>query len=173
MTVQASDPRSGWFRFLHHRTPLEWSNNVDERLAYIQKEKPPHEVGGRLAAIIRIPDDAVPLALREAWRAYEEAGWVRAEAGRAYEEAGRAYEEAGRVREEAWPYEEAGRVHGEAWRAYEEAGRVRAEAGRAYAEAGRAYNTTDFVLQFGPLPEGVTWNGKELIFACGQEEPPA
>ena len=103
MTVQASDPRSGWFRFLHHETPLEWSNNVDERLAYIQQGKPPHEVGGRLAAIIRIPDDAVPLALRATRRAYR--------------------------------------------------------------EAERAYNTIDFVLQFGPLPEGVTWNGKELIFA--------
>ena len=138
MTVQASDPRSGWFRFLHHETPLEWSNNVDERLAYIQQEKPPHEIGGRLAAILRIPDGAAPLALQEAWRAYEEARWAREEARRAYEEAWRAYEEA--------------------WRAYE-------EAWRAYGEAGRVYNTIDFVLQFGPLPEGVAWNGKELIFA--------
>ena len=131
MTVQASDPRSGWFRFLHHETPLEWSNNVDERLAYIQKKKPPHEVGGRLAAIIRIPDDAVPLALREAERAYEEARRAYRETERAGEEAERAYE----------------------------------EARRACEEAERAYNTIDFVLQFGPLPKGVTWNGKELIFA--------
>ena len=138
MTVQASDPRSGWFRFLHHETPLEWSDNVDERLAYIQKEKPPHEVGGRLAAIIRIPDDAVPLALREAWRACEEARQAYGEAWRAGEEA---------------------------WRACEEAGRAYEEAERAREEAWRAYNTIDFVLQFGPLPEGVTWNGKELIFA--------
>ena len=101
MTVQASDPRSGWFRFLHHETPLEWSNNVDERLAYIQKEKPLHEVGGRLAAIIRIPDDVVPLALQEARRAYGEAERAYQEADRAREKAWRAREKARRAREEA------------------------------------------------------------------------
>ena len=125
MTIQSTDPRSGLFRFLHHDTSLEWSENVDERLEYIRTKKPAQEIAGRLAAILRVPDEMIPLVLQEA--------------GRACEEAGRAYEEAERAREEAW----------------------------------RAYNTIDFVLQFGPLPEGVTWNGKELIFACGQEEPPA
>ena len=163
MTVQASDPRSGWFRFLHHKTPLEWSDNVDERLTYIQAEKPPHEVGGRLATIIRVPDDAVPLALREARQTFEGAGRAYEEAWRTFEEArreaARAYQEAG------WASEEARRACGEARQAYGEADRAYQEAGWAYRKAERAYNTRDFVLQFGPLPEGVTWDGKELVFA--------
>ena len=87
MTIQATDPRSGLFRFLHHDTLLEWSDNVDERLEYIRTRKPAEEIAGRLAAILRVPDALVLSSVSEARRAFEEAG-------RAYEGAGRAYEEA-------------------------------------------------------------------------------
>jgi len=50
MTLHATDPRSGFFRFLHHDMPIEYSANVDERIAYIRAEKPLAERAGRLAA---------------------------------------------------------------------------------------------------------------------------
>ena len=80
MTVQASDPRSGLFRFQHHDVPLEWSNNVDERLEDIARNKPAHEIAGRLAAIRRVPDALVPQTVCEAGRAFKEAEQVREEA---------------------------------------------------------------------------------------------
>ena len=139
MTVQATDPRSGLFRFLHHDTPLEWSGNVDERLEYIRTEKPAQEVAGRLATILRVPDEMLPPVLQEAERAYEEAQ-------RAYEEAQRAYQEADRAREKAW-------------RAREKARRAREEALRSTIP-----DPLTFALSLGPLPEGVTWRNGVLRF---------
>src|SRR3990167_502450 len=73
MTLHATDPRSGFFRFLHHDKPIEYSANVDERIAYIRAEKPPAERAGRLAAILRIPDALIPVPVVEAQRASDEA----------------------------------------------------------------------------------------------------
>ena len=94
MTIHATDPRSGLFRFLHHTTPLEWTSNVDERLEYIRTRKPAEEIAGRLAAILRVPDALVPSSVSEAWGASEEAWRASEEAWRAYEEAWWASEEA-------------------------------------------------------------------------------
>ena len=140
MTVLASDPRSGLFRFQHHDVPLEWSNNVDERLEDIARNKPAHEIAGRLAAIRRVPDALVPQTVCEAGRAFKEAQ-------RVYDEAGRAYEEARRVYDEAWrPYEEARRAFEKAWRVDKE----------AIAQA--FPNPLVFALSLGPLPDGVSWD---------------
>ena len=73
MTVQASDPRSGLFRFQHHDVPLEWSPDVDDRLFFIAAHKPLHEVEKRLLAILRVPDALVPVELASLGRAFCEA----------------------------------------------------------------------------------------------------
>ena len=101
MTIQASDPRSGLFRFLHHGAPLEWSYDVNERLEDIARNKPAHEIAGRLAAIRRVPDALVPQTVCEAGRASEEAERAFKEAEQVREEARRAFKEAVWVREEA------------------------------------------------------------------------
>ena len=139
MTIHATDPRSGLFRFLHHTTPLEWTSNVDERLEYIRTRKPAEEIAGRLAAILRVPDALVPSSVSEAWRASEEA-W------RASEEVRRASEEVRRASEEAW------RAYEEAWWASEE------------ALASAFPDPLAFALSLGPLPEGVTWHDGALEF---------
>ena len=153
MTIHATDPRSGLFRFLHHTTPLEWTSNVDERLEDIRTRKPAEEIAGRLAAILRVPDALVPSSVSEAWRASEEAWRASEEAWRAYEEARRAYGEAKRAYEEAWRADE------EAWRAYEEVRRADKE-----ALASAFPDPLAFALSLGPLPEGVTWHDGALRF---------
>ena len=82
MTIQSTDAKSGWFRFLHHDQPIEWSGDVEKRLANITAAKPPHEQSGRIAMIRRVPDERVPLELVEARRVYDEAGRAYTEAGR-------------------------------------------------------------------------------------------
>ena len=176
MTLHATDPRSGFFRFLHHDKPIEYSANVDERIAYIRAEKPPAERAGRLAAILRIPDALIPVPVVEAQRASDEA-W---QAWRAFdEEARRAFMEAQtvveaqRASDEAWQAwrafdEEAHRASMEAYRAYAETQRAYEEAHRAYIVAQRAYVDAQraawadgglaLALSLAPLPEGVKWD---------------
>ena len=151
MTLHATDPRSGFFRFLHHDKPIEYSANVDERIAYIRAEKPPAERAGRLAAILRIPDALIPVPVVEAQRASDEA-W---QAWRAFdEEAHRAYEEARASMEAQWAYAETQRAYEEAHRAYIVAQRDYVEAQRAaWADGGLA-----LALSLAPLPEGVKWD---------------
>ena len=145
MTLHATDPRSGFFRFLHHDKPIEYSANVDERIAYIRAEKPPAERAGRLAAILRIPDALIPVPVVEAQRASDEA-W---QAWRAFdEEAHRAFMEA------QWTYAETQRAYEEAHRAYIVAQRAYVDAQRAaWADGGLA-----LALSLAPLPEGVKWD---------------
>src|SRR3990167_5159973 len=131
MTLHATDPRSGFFRFLHHDKPIEYSANVDERIAYIRAEKPPAERAGRLAAILRIPDALIPVPVVEAQRASDEA-W---QAWRAYDEEARG------------AYAEAHRAYIVAQRAYVDAQRA------AWADGGLA-----LALSLAPLPEGVKWD---------------
>ena len=140
MTVQASDPRSGLFRFQHHDVPLEWSNNIDERLEDIARNKPAHEIAGRLAAIRRVPDALVPQTV--------------CEAGRAAEEAWRACEEA------RWTCEEARWAYLEAWRAAKEARWAYLEAWQAAKETiAQAFpDPLAVALSLGPLPDGVSWD---------------
>ena len=41
-------PTSGVFTFVHHQQLVEWSDNINERIAYIRSDKPKHEVESRL-----------------------------------------------------------------------------------------------------------------------------
>lgn len=49
-------PIDGWFTFLHHEVPMEWTYDVRERIYYIRNHKPSHEVATRLRHILRLPD---------------------------------------------------------------------------------------------------------------------
>src|SRR3990167_8702237 len=111
MTITAKDARPGFFRFLHHDTPIEWSGDVMKRIEYIRTQKPPKEIPGRLAAMCRVPDEAISSGLWEARWAFEEAERARREAWRAYKEARRAYGEVERA------YGEVERAYEKAWRA--------------------------------------------------------
>ena len=149
------DARPGFFRFLHHDQPIEWSRDVINRIEYIQTQKPLKEIPGRLAAICRVPDEMISPRL---WKAAQACG----EARRAYEETGRAYEEAWRAYEEAQrAYEEARRADGEAGRAYMKAGRAWGKARRAeWPDRGLA-----LALSLGPLPAGVTWDANNTCLS--------
>ena len=73
----------GWYTFLHHDEPIEWTADLAERLRYIDKEKPAHEQAARRRCIVAVPAARLPAGYGEAWRAYDEAGRVYVEAGRA------------------------------------------------------------------------------------------
>ena len=94
MTIQATDPRSGWFTFVHHDRPLEYSWDIEERIQAIVTTKPTHEIATRLRCLAFVPETEIPFAIREARRALAEAQWDLNEARQAYEGAQRAYDEA-------------------------------------------------------------------------------
>ena len=80
-------PVRGWFAYIHHEMQLEWSDNIQERVAYIVMEKPANEQAIRLACLTHIPTAQVPVAYATARQAY-------ATAGQAYDTAWRAYDTA-------------------------------------------------------------------------------
>lgn len=47
-----SGPTQGWFGFLHHAQLCEKSHDVNERIAYVKREKPKNEVATRLHNMI-------------------------------------------------------------------------------------------------------------------------
>ena len=72
--ISAEDARPGFFRFLHHDQPIEWSRDVINRIEYIQTQKPLKEIPGRLAAICRVPDEMISPRL---WKAAQACGEAR------------------------------------------------------------------------------------------------
>ena len=141
MTVQSTDPRSGFFAFVHHDIPLEYSWDIDERIRVIETRKPPNERATRLRCLTYAPDFKVPAGLH----------WAR----RAYDEAGRAHNEAQRVYNETW------RAHDEARRVYNEAERAYNEARRVYNEAGYAPDCLELALNLVP---DAPWANGTLVF---------
>ena len=87
MTIQATDPRSGWFTFVHHDRPLEYSWDIEARIKAIVTTKPAHEIATRLRCLAFVPETEIPFAIREAERAYDESRWDVDEARRALAEA--------------------------------------------------------------------------------------
>ena len=49
-------PTEGIFGLLHHDTLMETSHDVTERVAYVKKHKPPHEIAVRLHNMIYLGD---------------------------------------------------------------------------------------------------------------------
>lgn len=45
-------PTEGWFGLLHHNLMYEYSHNVMERVRYVQRKKPKHEIAVRLHNMI-------------------------------------------------------------------------------------------------------------------------
>ena len=77
-------PQQGWFAYIHHEQRLEWSDNIQERVAYIVMEKPAHEQAIRLACLTHIPTAQVPVAYDTARQAYATARQAQDTARQAY-----------------------------------------------------------------------------------------
>lgn len=91
-----SEPITGWYTFLHHDQPIEWTHDLAQRLAYIETRKPVHERAIRLRCIVAVPVERLPVGYVEAWWGYVEAWRGSDEARRGSDEAWRGYDEARR-----------------------------------------------------------------------------
>lgn len=116
----------GFFTFVHHEGPLiEWSDDITERIIYIETQKPVHERATRLRCLTRIPEDRLP-ALYAAGAEYQRVKQLaEAEYERVKQPAGAEYQrvrqlaeaEYQRVRRPAWA--EYQRVRQPAWDEYQ------------------------------------------------------
>ena len=59
-------PVTGWFGLLHHDILYEQSHNVMERVAYVKRDKPTHEIAIRLHNMIRLDPVLCPAVARRA-----------------------------------------------------------------------------------------------------------
>src|SRR3989337_2899733 len=134
------------FWHIHHEVLLEWSDDIQERIDFIQAEKPKHEVEIRLR-LLKPVQGALPPKLVKAGDARDKAYDANAKARDAYDKARDAYVKAGDARDKAKAaYDKAWAAFGKDWDAYVKA---RAAFGKdwdafvkasvAYAKAGDAF----------------------------------
>ena len=84
-------PTVGYFTLLHHTGPLiEWSDNVMERVKYIEERKDANERPIRLRHIVYLPVEMIPKTLQKAYAEWQKAD---TEWQKAYTERQKAYAE--------------------------------------------------------------------------------
>ncbi len=171
-------PVQGIFGLLHHSVLAEWSHNVMERVEYVKKAKPKHEVDIRLWNMCYLSEERVPNEFVEACKiygevlkTYMEARKTWGEAQKTWVKAVKTFEETGKNWTEALKtYREAVKTYQEARMTWVEAGKTFEETWKTHREAEKTYNK---ILQtFSPqiltlikeLVPDTTWNGQELVF---------
>src|SRR3989337_1773765 len=132
---------------IHHKDfLLEWSDDIQERIDFIQAEKPKHEVEIRLR-LLKPVQGALPPKLVKAGDARDKAYDANAKARDAYDKARDAYVKAGDARDKAKAaYDKAWDAFGKDWDAYVKARAAfgkdwdaLVKASAAYAKAGDAF----------------------------------
>jgi len=109
------------FWHIHHEVLLEWSDDIQERIDFIQAEKPKHEVEIRLR-LLKPVQGALPPKLVKAGDARGKAEDANAKAWDAYVKARDAYVKAGDARDKAKAaYDKAWDAFGKDWDAYRKA----------------------------------------------------
>ena len=111
---------------IHHDTLMEVSDNIEERIKYINEEKPKNEVELRLRLLKEVKGE-LPIELVEAGKAWDKARKVWNEAGKVYNEALEVWVKTGEVWNKAWKvyrkarkvYDEAVEVWNKAWKVYD------------------------------------------------------
>ena len=99
---------SGMFWHIHHDVLCEWTNDIQERIAYIRKEKPIDEIETRLKLMKpvkgELPDKFVKAlkARKKAWEAYDKAWEARNKAREAINKAWEACKKAREAYDKAW-----------------------------------------------------------------------
>lgn len=79
-----SGPKGGWFLFIHHDMPLEYSRDIAERVHYIRSWKNPSELSVRFAALQVLPVNKLPAVSEEVRQVCETAREKRDEADSTY-----------------------------------------------------------------------------------------
>ena len=140
-------PKAGLYWLLHHDTPIEWTDNIDERWDYVCKHKPKEELPVRLKWM-RPVKGQLPKALDDAYKAYFDARKACNDAWKAYNDACKAYFEARKA------YNDARKALDDARKAYD-------DACKAYDDACKAYEPEIDALMTKELP-GCPWDGRSL-----------
>ena len=87
-------PTEGWFTFLHHKQPVEYSANVIERRDYVLAHKPSSEQRIRGLACQFLSVEHIPAYLATAWQTYDTARQTLDTAERTYATAWQTYDTA-------------------------------------------------------------------------------
>ena len=147
--------RAAWH--VHHDRLVEFlTEPIETRKTYIRREKPKNEQALRLR-LLRVVKGRLPVAVAQAWQAYEQAWQVA-------EQAWQAYDQARQVAEQAWQaYDQARQVAEQAWQAYGQARQVADQARQAALIAHQVEILTLHAKECKNCP----WNGR-TIFSKGK-----
>src|SRR3989337_2295793 len=127
------------FWHIHHEVLLEWSDDIQERIDFIQAEKPKHEVEIRLR-LLKPVQGALPPKLVKAGDARDKAYDANAKARDAYGKAWDALDKADAAYVKAGDaYVKARAAFGKDWDAFVKASVAYAKAGDAFVKAKAAF----------------------------------
>ena len=139
---------SGMFWHIHHGVLCEWTNDIQERIDYIRKEKPANEIKTRLKLMKpvkgELPDKFVKAlkARKKAWEAYD----------KAWEARNKALEAHNKARE----------AHNKAWEDYVKTWEAYDKAREAFRPQLEALHKKECKCK--------EWNGTEMIFKKGEKK---
>src|SRR3972149_4637474 len=134
------------FWHIHHEVLLEWPADIQERIDFIQAEKPKHEVEIRLR-LLKPVQGALPPKLVKAGDARDKAYAANAKARHPYVKAGDPRDKAKAAYDKAWDafgkdwdaYVKARAAFGKDWDALDKADAAYAKAGDAFVKAKAAF----------------------------------
>ena len=106
-----------YYWHIHHETLCEFSDNIEERVAYIKNNKSIEEMAVRLRLLREVKGE-LPKAYKTACKAYYDARKAYNDAWKAYNDAWKAYYDAGKAYNDAW------KACNDAWKAYNDAGKA-------------------------------------------------
>jgi len=95
----------GFYWHVHHDNLLEWCYGYQERVDYINEEKPENERKIRLKRFVMLTEEQVamlPKEFTEAWQKYGKLWQKYDELRQKYDELRQKYNEASQKRDEAW-----------------------------------------------------------------------
>src|SRR3990167_5791614 len=151
---------SGMAFHVHHDVLFEYCHNYQERVDYINKEKPEHERKTRIKLFAMLTQEQIAMLPKE----FVEASQKYDEARQKYIEARQKYDEVSQK------YDEARQKCVEARQKYDEARQKCVEARQKYDELWQKYD--EVWQKYKPQLEEIhkkicgckEWNGKELVF---------
>src|SRR3990167_6593259 len=151
---------SGMAFHVHHDVLFEYCHNYQERVDYINKEKPEHERKTRIKLFAMLTQEQIAMLPKE----FVEASQKYDEARQKYVEARQKYDEARQK------YVEARQKYDEVSQKYDEARQKCVEARQKYDEVWQKY--VEVWQKYKPQLEEIhkkicgckEWNGKELVF---------
>lgn len=119
--ITTSTTQAGFYWHVHHNELMEWCYDYQERVYYIRREKPAHEIDTRLRLFQPVRGE-LPQNLAQARQTLDQAWQTYQQALQTYQQAAQTFWQARQTFEQALQtFEQALQTYKQAWQTYQQA----------------------------------------------------